>query len=143
MEINTFISELILNLKDNNKNCVKLLEKNTKIIKKYLAEDGNPKIIVEFIREVNNMILSNKCQFNILEMVLKNENLKYIYSEFFFFFLIYNNLLFGLVCLNFIFLYRLSFYLLFILLIFKFLIVIVILFFYVDCCISLLFLFLV
>ncbi|KAG4093659.1 ankyrin [Neocallimastix lanati (nom. inval.)] len=82
MEINTFISELILNLKDNNKNCVKLLEKNTKIIKKYLAEDGNPKIIVEFIREVNNMILSNKCQFNILEMVLKNENLKYIYSEF-------------------------------------------------------------
>jgi len=82
MNFEEFKKLFILNLKNNNEDCISLIKNYKKIILEYLTEKGDPKVIKDFVNEINDIILSNKVDLKLFKAVLKNDNLKYIYSVF-------------------------------------------------------------
>jgi len=83
MNYESFIREFFGYLKSNDKKCLKLIEKNKKLVEACFNQNSNPEIIKEFVNEINNSILQNSTgKFKVFESVLKNDSFEYVYSLF-------------------------------------------------------------
>ncbi|ORX87718.1 ankyrin [Anaeromyces robustus] len=82
MNYEGFIREFFGYLKSNDKKCLKLIDKNKKLVEAYFNKESDPKIIKEFVNEINYSILQNKGNFKLFEKVLKNDSFEYVYSLF-------------------------------------------------------------
>ena len=83
MDFDSFVKELTINLINNDKKCLNLLENNKNLVEVELSKDSNPKTINQFVTEFNNTILQNKKKkFKLHEEILKHNSLQYVYSVF-------------------------------------------------------------
>eukprot|EP00833_Pecoramyces_ruminatium_P018635 jgi/Orpsp1_1/1192667/evm.model.d7180000095078.1 len=84
MNIESFLKILLYDLSNQDKNCLNKIDDNKNIIKLYLSENGNPKVINSFIERLNNIVLlqNNKSAFSLIKKVLTHKYFSYIYSLF-------------------------------------------------------------
>jgi len=83
MDFDCFVKEFIINLINDDKKCIEILENNKKLIEAELSKDSNPKSVNRFVAEINNTIIQNKKRkFKLHEEILKHDELKYVYCVF-------------------------------------------------------------
>jgi len=81
MDFESFVTEFLIDLKNNNKNALKLLDDNDKLIQGYLGEDSNPKTVDRFVQDLENVVVQiNK--FNVIENVLHHKTMNHVYNCF-------------------------------------------------------------
>jgi len=77
-----FRNEFFSLLRNNNKKCVKILDDSVEFIWGNLSRNGNPKLVNQFVNELNEIILEDKVKYKIFEKVLNHEALTHVYSTF-------------------------------------------------------------
>ncbi|KAG4091637.1 hypothetical protein H8356DRAFT_1312974 [Neocallimastix lanati (nom. inval.)] len=84
MNIESFIKIFLFDLKNQDKNCINEINENKNMIKLYLSENGNPKVINSFIERFNNIVLiqNDTNDFKLIKKVLTHKSFTYIYSLF-------------------------------------------------------------
>jgi len=82
MEINKFIVDILLDLKNNNENCINKINNNKNLIQLNLNEDVNPNILYNLVLKINYIILHTKTNYNLIEKVLKHPFFTEVYAIF-------------------------------------------------------------
>jgi len=82
MDFNKFLNDLINDLKNYEKKCIKILENNKKLIEAELSKDSNQEKVDRFITEFNDAVLQDNKKYKYYESVLKHDSMKYILSVF-------------------------------------------------------------
>ncbi|KAG4084115.1 ankyrin repeat-containing domain protein [Neocallimastix lanati (nom. inval.)] len=80
MNFENFMEELFIDLKNNDKNCLKKLEENENFIKKNLNSNDLHNVIIKFIENINNIISNNENRFNLIEKFLKHSTVTNIFN---------------------------------------------------------------
>ncbi|ORY20782.1 hypothetical protein LY90DRAFT_516539, partial [Neocallimastix californiae] len=83
MSFELFAAELFKSLGKDNKDSIIILETNNKLVKEYLTEKGNKKIVDKFVQDINDVILTKKNNnFSIIEQILLHPLLSYVFTVF-------------------------------------------------------------
>jgi len=71
MEFEVFKTEILVDIKEKKKHCLKKIEKNKELIQSNIGEEGDLKKIDTFVNDLNIIIFELK-KFNLIESVLKH-----------------------------------------------------------------------
>eukprot|EP00833_Pecoramyces_ruminatium_P012910 jgi/Orpsp1_1/1186942/evm.model.d7180000054290.1 len=83
MNFENFVTELLLDLKNNNQHAITLLNENNQIIQENLGSSANPITLDRFIEDLNNVVIQNKQgKYDLIESVLKHNAMDNVYNHF-------------------------------------------------------------
>jgi len=83
MDYESFTNEFFLDLRNNNKHALTLLNENKKIIQEYLGKDANPVILDKFVNDLINVVIrTTKKKFSIIKSALNHYTMVTVYDRF-------------------------------------------------------------
>jgi len=83
MDYETFVTEFLDALKNNNKKALSLIEENKSLIQENLEEDCSVTTIDKFINDLIDIVIQTpKNKFDVIKKVLKHNNMATVYSYF-------------------------------------------------------------
>jgi len=78
MNFSQFNEAFLTYLNNNDKNCLKLIEKNKKFVESLFNKNSNPANVKDFVKEINYFILQTRSGYKLIESALKMEPMKYV-----------------------------------------------------------------
>jgi len=83
MDFGTFVTEFLLELKNNNKHALTLLNENGEMLKEYLNDEVNTKVLDSFVNDLSTLIVqTEEGKFKLIEKALKHKYLTSVYHHF-------------------------------------------------------------